>query len=380
MLKDRMIKSEPRAAFQGKGQFLLIAALPVAFLLAKYALWGTYGIFDFHTFHLAGVLANAGQSEHLYQPDYFMSQFKPTYGAPGALPWFYPPILLPYCQFLALFSAPVAYLVNGFLSLAVYYLVIFWLFPGSYREIITLSALPLILPLGFGHPVILLLSLLFVGYHFAKPSLWKALLALTLCAAKPHLGGIAGLLVFIRSPRQALLPSTLIFIGVIAVFSMLYGWEIWELFAQSIGAASSYLGSGMINQQWISSVYGAALSLGATNTSAILAHVAVLLFAIGASLYLFRNTPAKRFWVATGMAVVFTTPYLMYYDLIYLLFPLSLVVSTLNKVKARNWVYTVFIGELGMVALLGLETASAMGFIGFCGFAAAILYGQAKYA
>lgn len=356
-----------------------IAALPLVFLGTKFWLWHTYGVFDFYTFHLAGVLANQGRIEALYHPDIFMGFFAPTYGSAGLLPWFYPPILIPYCQFLALFPVNIAYLVNGVLSITAYYAAVSWAFPRHARDIIILSVLPMIVLLGFGHPSILLLSLIIAGSHLARQSLGKGLLALTISAAKPHLGGIVLLFLFLRSPRQALLPSVIIFIGFIGGGALLYGGGIWLAFLHGIGAAATYVGSGTINQQWIASVYGTFLAYGASNAAAIFAHVGALLGVTGLALYAFRGSSSRRFWAASGMAMVFASPYLMYYDLVFFLFPMALVIDSIDIHAARLWVYGLFIGELAMLAILGFETAAGLGAAVFLGFAAMLLFGKIRF-
>jgi len=371
------INSKP--ALDGRIPFLILAAFPVLFILSKYAIWDTYGVFDFYTFHLAGLLANAGHFEQLYQPEVFSSQFAITYGAIGQLPWFYPPVLIPYCQFLALFPVSTAYLVNGFLSIALYYLAVRMAFPLRYREIINLSALPIIVPLGFGHPVVILLSLLILGYKLAQTTLWGALLVLTLGAAKPHLGGVAVFLLFLRGQRKSLFPSALIFMAMIAGFSSIYRLDIWWLFLQNIHTAASFVNSGTINQQWISSAFGISKALGASTISSAIFHGAVLVLAVGVGRYFFKHEKAQKFWIQTGLAVVFFSPYLMYYDIAYLLFPLALVINTMNMAMARAWTYTLFLSEVLLVAVLKTETAGGLGFLAFFLFALFILLGKWRF-
>jgi len=374
-----MIQDTPAQAFKGKAQFSLILTFPLAFVISKFFMWNIYGVFDFYTFHLAGVLANSGQVDALYQPTVFMDFFEPTYGKAGLLPWFYPPVLIPYCQFLALFPVDVAYLVNGIISIAIYYAVIKHTFPAQFRDIIILSVLPLIVLLGFGHPSILFLAMIVLGYHFSKYSLWKGLLALTLAAIKPHLGGVVLLLVFMRAPRRSFLPSALIFVSFTGAFSLLYGGEIWLAFLQNLASAASYLKTGTINQQWISSVYGTFITFGASNQTALIAHVLAVIMVVGSTLYVFRRVSAERSWAAIGMGAVFASPYLMYYDIIFLLFPMALVIKSINTSAAKNWIYMLFVGEFAMVAVLEHESLSGMGTTILLSFVAAVLFAQVKY-
>lgn len=185
-----MPRSENSSTYFSKTLFRILAALPFVFVILKYARWEADGIFDFHTFHLAGVLANNGQAQLAFDWDTFVARFKPTYGTPGAFPWFYPPILLPYSQALALFNAPNAYLVFNFIGLSAYYLTIRSLFRTKFREIIVLSAFPLLIPIAFGHPIVFFLVFLLLGYHLSKHHPVLALIALTAVAAKPHVGGV----------------------------------------------------------------------------------------------------------------------------------------------------------------------------------------------
>jgi len=221
--------------------------------------------------------------------------------------------------------------------------------------------------------------LLLVGYRLAPSNLWAGLLALTICAAKPHLGGVALFLLFFRKAPKSLLPSTLIGASIGLIFAAFYGWKIWWLFLQSISLAASYLEGRTLNQQWISSIYASALAFDAPSLFATLAQVAALLLYCGIGAYLFRHEKSDQFWVVTGLAVVFTSPYLMYYDLVYLLFPLALVVNRMNMHKARNWVYALFLLEVGLLVLLELMPAATFGFLIFAAFTTMIFIGKARY-
>jgi hypothetical protein len=370
----------PQAVFNRDFRFLLGAILPFILVVAKFILWSGYDTFDFYTFHLAGILANNGQVDILYQPESFMRFFEPTYGKPGLLPWFYPPVLIPYCQFLALFPVATAYLVNGGLSIVVYLAVVIRVFPDRYKDIIFLSALPMIIMLGFGHPSILLLAFIFLGYHFAKHSLWKGLLALTFSAAKPHMGGVVLMFLFFRQPRQALIPSLLIFVSFVGGGAWLYGADIWMAFFHGIGAAAAFLGTGIINQQWISSVYAGFIILGAPVWVAMAAHAIALLGMAMAMFYAFRSAHSTRFWAVSGVVLVFASPYLMYYDIIYLLFAMALVVNTLDIQAARHWIYLLFMLEFGFLSVLNFETTSGFGALAFLIFAAMLVVGRIRYA
>ena len=274
----------------------------------------------------------------------------------------------------------VAFLVNGFISIAAYYLAVRWVFPDRSRDIIILSALPLIIALGFDHPITLFLSLLLIGYRLAPSSLGAGLLALTLCAAKPHLGGVALFLLFSRKLPKSLLPSTLIGMSIVLIVAALYGWQVWWLFLQSISLATSYLEGGTINQQWISSIYAGALALNAPSLFAIMAQGAALILYCSIGAYLFLSEKSDQFWVVAGLAAVFTSPYLMSYDLVFLLFPLALVVNRMHMRKARGWFYALFLSEVGLLVLLELRPTAAHGFLIFAAFTTMLFIGKARYA
>jgi len=163
------------------------------------------------------------------------------------------------------------------------------------------------------------------------------------------------------------------------IFAALYGWQIWWLFLQSISLAASYLEGRTINQQWVSSIYAGALAFNAPSLFATLAQVAALVLYCGIGAYLFRQEKFDQFWVVSGLAVVFASPYLMYYDLVYLLFPLALAVKHMDMHKARNWVYALFLTEAGLLVLLEFKPAATFGFFIVAAFSIMIFIGKAGY-
>jgi len=70
----------------------------------------------------------------------------------------------------------------------------------------------------------------------------------------------------------------------------------------------------------------------------------------------------------------------MSYDLVFLLFPLALVVNRMHMRKARGWVYALFLLEVGLLALLELKPTAANGFLIFAAFTTMLFIGKARYA
>ena len=369
-----MNKTLPAPVFPGKLFFVLIAAFPLVMIVYKYLHWESFDIFDFHAFHLAGLLANEGRIEQIYNADVFNSEFLEMYGKPGLLPWFYPPLLLPYCQFLALMPVAEAYLFNGFFGTAVFYAAVRWAFPRNHREIIILSALPLVIAHRFGQPVVLLLTFLIIAYRVEKRSLWGALLLLTFAAAKPQIGGVVLFVLFLRRLPHSLLPSIFIGGGFLLAFASLYGWSVWALALQNITLAATYIQSGVINQQWISSVYAGLLAMGAPGPVAAAGQVIVLVTFAATAAWLFRKEKRQQIWMVAAIAMIFTSPYLMYYDLVFLLLPIGIVVSGMDARSGRNQIYAIFLLEVVMVVLVNQGTSSTYNFIHFCGVLTVLLF------
>lgn len=334
---------------------VLVALTPALLVLSKFLLWDRLGIFDFYAFHLAGVLANSGQLAQLYNPQEIMAQYEAAYGISTSLPWFYPPILLPYCQFLALFPVATAYLIHSALSLALYYTLIIKAFPTRWRDIIILSALPITISLTFGHPTLLLLVFALAAYRLASTHLVLALVLLTFAAAKPQIGGVLLLLFFLKNLPRSLGPSAAIAGVSILSIAALYSWDSWSLFLESLFLAGHALEAQTINQVWMSSAFISLQSHGVPVALALGLHFALL---IGLALDAMRRMgPAEpdRFWLAAGIAMVFFSPYLMYYDLALLLFPLIIALPHIDTDKGKNWVYLLLLWEVLLPVVFALE-------------------------
>ena len=369
-----MNKTRPAPVFAGKLFFVLIASLPLILVVIRYFKWETYGIFDFHVFHLAGLLANEGRIDQIYNPDIFIGKILEVYGKPALLSWLYPPLLLPYGQLLALMPVAEAYLVSGFFFTAVFYTAVRWAFPRNSREIIILSTLPLIIAFRFGQPVPLILILLIIAYRVENRSLWGGLLVLAFAAAKPQIGGVVLFVLFLRRLPRSLLPSIFIGAGFLLAFASLYGWNIWALSLQNIALAASYIESGIMNPRWVASVYAGLLAIGAPGPVAAAGQAIVLITFAATAAWLFREEKRQQIWMVAAIAMIFTSPYLMYYDLVFLLLPIGIVVSGMDARSGRNQIYTIFLLEVLMVVLVDQGTSSSYNFLFFCSVLAVLLF------
>jgi hypothetical protein len=368
-----MPRSENSSAYFSKTLFWMLAALPFVFVILKFARWETYGIFDFHTFHLAGVLANNGQAQLVFDWDTFVARFAPTYGTPGALPWFYPPLLLPYSQALALFKAPIAYVVFNFIGLAAYYLTVHSLFRDRFREIIILSAFPLLIPIAFGHPTVFFLVFLLLGYHLSKRNPVLALIALTVVATKPHVGGVILFLYFIKTLPKSLLPSIIIAAVAILSTSLVYGSDIWLQFLSLLKSASDNLLAMQLENPYRSSFFVAMAPFGVPVAIRWILHFALLAALCGLGAYAFRDTKADRFWVVAGLAAFFTSPYIVLYDYTLLLLPLILVIKNARTQEKCPWVVAVLFLESIPMVLTVLPPAYKFNFLAILLFTVTVL-------
>ena len=373
-----MPQSDNHQAIFSKTLFWLLAVMPFVLSVLKYSRWETYGTFDFYTFHMAGILANNGQAQLAFDWDQFVSLFEAQYNEIGSLPWFYPPILLPYSQVLALFDVSTAYLVFCFTSLISYYLTIYYLFRDRFEEIIVLSAFPLIIPIAFGHPTIFFLVFLLLGYRFARDHMVLALIALTLVAVKPHVGGIILFLYFLKTLPKSILPSLAIAVVTIASTSLFYGADIWMLFLSLITSASDSLLASQLENPFRASFY---LVLGPYNIPVIirwLLHFTMLAAICGFAAYAFRDAKSDRFWVVAGIAAFFTSPYIVLYDYTMLLFPLILVLMNSNLQASRPWVLAVLLIESIPMALIEIPPAYKFNFAAILVFTIAVLMIKVK--
>lgn len=352
-----MPEPTPRPTIFSKTLFWILAAMPFILSVLKYSRWETYGTFDFYAFHMAGILTNEGHAMLAYDWDNFMTSFSAHYNSTDSLPWFYPPILLPYAQALAIFNVSTAYLVFCFTSLATYYLTVYYLFRDTFREIIVLSAFPLIIPIAFGHPTILFLVALLLAYRVSRHAPVLALIALTLTATKPHVGGVILFLYFLKTAPRSILPSLAIAVVAILSTSLLYGSDIWFAFLTHLKDASTSVLSTQIENPFRASFYMSLAPYDLPPPIRWLLHLTMLAAVCGLGAYAFRHEKSDRFWVVAGIAAFFTSPYIVLYDYTLLLFPLILVLKNSNLLENRAWVLVVLLIELFPMALIEIPPA-----------------------
>ncbi len=368
-----MPESTPRPTVFSKSLFWILATLPFILSVLKYSLWETYGTFDFYAFHMAGILANDGQAMLAYNWDQFVALFGQQYGSTGSLPWFYPPILLPYAQVLALFNVSTAYLVFCFTSLASYYLTVYFLFRKQFKEIIVLSAFPLIIPIAFGHPTILFLVALLLAYRLSRHAPVLALIALTLIATKPHVGGIILFLYFLKTAPRSILPSLAIAIVAILSTSLFYGSDIWFAFLNHLKDASRSVLSTQIENPFRASFYMVLAPLNLPSVFRWLLHLSMLAAVCGLGAYAFRDKKSDQFWVVAGIAAFFASPYIVLYDYALLLFPLILVLKNSDIQISRQWVMAALLLEFIPMALIEIPPEYKFNFAAILLFIIAVL-------
>ena len=362
--------------------FLIFAGLPFAFLILKALLWERYGIFDFHTFHLAGTLANAGETDILYDPARFVARYRAHYGAAEELPWFYPPLLLPWVQFLALFAPRAAYLVNGFLGLGLCYFALWRFYRPHHRALILLSVLPLSIPLAFGHPTPLLLAFILLAMARPPSEIFRPLALLTLAAAKPHIGGVILFAFFLRRWPQSLLPALLIALAVIGGLGLAYGFGIWEDFLGGMRTAGAYLQGAHFNREWIASFHALMQALGLPGPLALAAHFLMLAAIVAFLAHRYRENPEARFWIPATAAAFFTSPYIMLYDTPFLLAVLAAAfrfTKGAGEIDSR-WFRIVLLVEILPLVLLGQPLALNLNFLAALLLLAAFLLAAEKRA
>lgn len=368
-----MPETTARPAFFSRTLFWVLAALPFMLSILKYSRWETYGAFDFHAFHMAGILANEGQALLAYDWDSFVVLFGAQYGSAGSLPWFYPPILLPYAQLLALFDVSTAYLVFCFASLASYYLTVYILFRHRFEEIIILSAFPLIIPLAFGHPTVLFLVVLLLAYRLSRHAPVLALVALTLIATKPHVGGIILFLYFLKTAPKSILPSLVIAVVAILSTSLIYDSGIWFSFLSHLKDASKSVLASQLENPFRASFYVALLPYDIPALVKWLLHFTMLAAICGLGAYAFWAEKTDKFWVVAGISAFFTSPYIVLYDYTLLLFPLILVLKSSNIQTSRSWVLAVLMIELAPMALIEIPPAYKFNFSTILAFTVVVL-------
>lgn len=371
--------TQPRSAFGGKAFFWLFALAPLFIIFMKISIWSHYGVFDFHTFHQAGLLANSGQFSTIYDTSAFVDHLEKNYGERELLPWFYPPLLLPFCQVLALFPIKIAYAIYGVSSILFYYFTVSAVFPKAYQEIITLTALPLTIPLFFGHPTPMLLCFLIWGYRFSRSNLFMSLVMLTLFAIKPHVGGIVLFFYFLAKLPKTILPSLIIAVITLASFMLLYDWHIWAYFLRQLTFAQEVLSNQGFSTRWVSSFHGFLRALNFPVFVAWLGQLAALIAVCLVGWLTFKANKHDRFWVVASLAAFFTSPYIVFYDVAYLIFPLILVLINTDPTKRKHWPYALVLLETAMLIALRYEPPINLNFVISLSFFALIFIEKARH-
>lgn len=370
---NQMPQTDNSPAFISRSTFLVLASFPFIAAILKFVMWDTYGVFDFHTFHLAGTLANQGQAQLSYQWLDFIGLFGPTYGEASDLPWFYPPILLPYAQGLALMDISSAYLVFCMVSLVSYYLTVYYLFWDNFREIIALSVFPLLIPIAFGHPTIIFLVFLLLAYRLSRNHPVLALILLTLAATKPHTGGVILFLYFIKTLPKSILPSIIIAAVAIGTTSLIYGADIWLAFYEQMNEASKMLLGLTLESDWRASAYHGLKPLPISEPFKWLGHFAFLGAICSLAAFAFKDAKHDQFWAVAGIAAFFTSPYIIIYDNVVLLFPLILVLVNSDIRAKRPWLLAVLFLEFIPLAFFGQENIYKYNFTAILLFVLAML-------
>jgi alpha-1,2-mannosyltransferase len=275
---------------------------------------------DFFCFWSAGRVALDGHVLDIFNPK-TLAVFQQNYlSAPEGLsiPWFYPPLLLLYlsCAF-ALLPYKLAYFVYLAISVTAFFVLSRRFFPSV--KPLYIAAFPAFwFNLQSGQNGLLTAVILICGLVALqrRPIIAGAILA-TL-SYKPQLCLAVPIFLLIEKRLQTILAGGIVFAGLIALSTALFGTAVWSAFLDGIQEARNFNHlSGQVRYESFAQLYGTLRVLGldhalATKLNycfAALAAVAAIRF------WIIGRDPSEKYAVVILLSLLLA-PHLIFYDFV----------------------------------------------------------------
>lgn len=313
---------------------------------------------DFRSFWAASRLALAHDPMGAYRPQvhYGVERAIPGQAGAGWAAFFYPPIFLLICLPLALlpfwWSALGWVVATGALLLL------------SIRDVLPRSRPAWLLALCFpaawmsaasGQSAVLAAALLAQAAQWLDRRPVLAGVCLGGLAFKPQLGLVVPV-ALVAARRWRSVAAAAATVGCLAAAStMLFGDAAWFAFAKNLALARMAIETGDEAPIKIPSVEGAALLLGAGPTAAALLQGATALVVCGLLWALARRRPgAGAEGAAICVAAVLCSPWIHFYDLAVLAFPLAWLAADALRSRWLAWEKLILLSSYALPAAIGL--------------------------
>lgn len=345
-LRDAAWLTPERERAYGLAAAVLCLALVLAFAEAvAFPPEGTAGDVDFVAFHAAARLALEGPATAAWDPAAHAAARDASLGGPASVfPFLHPPTfllvilplgLLPYFGAMACWLA-----VTGAALLAALRA---W---GAGRVGLAAALLSpaAVLNAAHGQTGFLAAALLAVaGLGFGRRP-WLAGLCLALLAVKPQFGLLIGPALAIAGCWPVIL-WTGGFLALTGMASLIaFGPAAWLAFLEGLLAFQNLVRAGALDTWKLQSIAAFAAGFGLPEGAALAAQAAGTVATILVAGLVMRRCPdgrAKAAVLAAGLPLA--TPYILLYDLCFLLLPVAWIVTEAHRTGFRPWEKTVLV-------------------------------------
>lgn len=345
-LRDAAWLTPERERVYGLGAAVLCLALAIGFArVVVFPASGTAGDVDFVAFHAAARLAVEGPAAAAWDPASHAAAREASLGGPARVfPFLHPPtfllLILPL-GLLPFFGAMAAWLaVTGAALLAALRA---W---GLRRAGLAAAVLSpaAVLNAAHGQTGFLAAALLAAaGLAFGRRP-WLAGLCLAVLAVKPQFGLLIGPALLLAG-RWPVILWTGAFLALTAAASLLaFGPAAWSAFVAGGLAFQDVVRAGTLQTWKLQSVAAFATGLGLPERPALAVQAAATLATIVLVGMALRRRPggrAEAAAVAAGLPLA--TPYILLYDLCFMLLPIAWILAEARRTGFRPWEKTVLI-------------------------------------
>lgn len=283
------------------------------------------GYVDFHIFHLVGELYWQGDVAVAYDARALMPIQWEKAGYEIFMPWTYPPIFNLVSAVLALMPIGLAYAVFSALGFGLWLLVIRRLAGVHFASVFLLVLPALIVTLRYGQNGLYTTSLIGLFCLLSlRGSVWRGV-PLGLMAYKPHLGMGLVLVSVLRLDWKAIAVAAVVTAALLAVTTLVFGFDIWGAFLTSARDSSEFLKQAFYPLFRMTSVYAMIRALDLSPGLSMGFHVTLALLSLGAVVFAaLARWQLQRVLAIAVLSCLTVSPYNYDYDLCILSVALAL--------------------------------------------------------
>ena len=243
----------------------------------------------------------------------------------GYFGWHYPPMFLFFAATLAMFSYVTAYLAWVLVTFPAYVIVVRQITAERHGYLLALAFPAILSNFIVGQNGFLTAGLMGGALLTIERRPILAGIFVGLLTYKPHLGLLFPIALIAGAHWRAIASATVTTLLIALASLIAFGTETWVAFFQSISHTSqAFLSDGWANFGKLQTLFGLLRTLGAAETAAWTAQVALALAAAIVVALIWRsNKPFELKAAALGVGAALATPYLYTYDLVVLAVPLA---------------------------------------------------------